>query len=194
MNGGNTTTASSSTTEHAPYENAGSYQNKKRKWVPDDIAQCDDANDCVIEGVSMSNIHKQQKVDLIEIDDIPLSPPSQMRQQQQLRNLQLNKMNQILKSENKCADGQIFYNDSNTIIELIDDGDSKGAEGGSGVPAKPPSMLYTPIKNLDLFIKDWTIKVRLTKKCQRRFWCSMRSGIEKKGQLMNVEMVDRYGT
>ena len=52
-------------------------------------------------------------------------------------------------------------------------------------------MLYTPIKALDKFIKDWVIKVRLLRKYPPKDYKSRRKN--KIGQLVNLEFVDKLG-
>jgi len=48
--------------------------------------------------------------------------------------------------------------------------------------------LYTPIKALSTFNYDWRLKARLVKIYPKRFYKS------NKGCLLNIEIMDMYGT
>ncbi len=58
---------------------------------------------------------------------------------------------------------------------------------GSQLP-DPTNCLYTPIKALSTFNYDWRLKARLVKVYPKRFYKN------NKGCLMNVELMDMYGT
>lgn len=58
---------------------------------------------------------------------------------------------------------------------------------GSELP-DPTNELYTPIKALSTFNYDWRLKCRLTKVYPKRIYKS------NKGCLLNVELMDMYGT
>lgn len=49
---------------------------------------------------------------------------------------------------------------------------------------------YTPIKALCTNSNDWIIKARITKKYDRRCWNNARG----KGYLMNIDIIDAFGT
>ena len=51
--------------------------------------------------------------------------------------------------------------------------------------------MFTPIKFLDCYIKEWVIKVRLIKKNEIRTFTSQRT--KKQGRLQNLEFMDRFG-
>jgi len=52
----------------------------------------------------------------------------------------------------------------------------------------PTNELYTPIKALSTFNYDWRLKARLVKVYPKRYYKS------NKGCLLNVELMDMYGT
>ena len=49
---------------------------------------------------------------------------------------------------------------------------------------------YTPLKSLNTFFFDWKIKVRLTKKCEKKNWKNAKGS----GTLLNIELIDALGT
>lgn len=61
----------------------------------------------------------------------------------------------------------------------------------SATPAAArPSADYMPIKHLNQFSADWTIKARVVKKAPVRSW----KNAQKSGQLLNFDLVDKDGT
>lgn len=58
---------------------------------------------------------------------------------------------------------------------------------GSELP-DPTNCLYTPIKALSTFNYDWRLKARLVKVYPKRYYKN------NKGCLMNIELMDMYGT
>jgi len=73
------------------------------------------------------------------------------------------------------------------------DEDSRGANRQAQPNQNAPLSdmhLYTPIKALSTFTYDWKIKARVIKKFEKRYWKKAKS----EGHLMNVELMDSYGT
>ena len=53
----------------------------------------------------------------------------------------------------------------------------------------PSASQYTPIKSLNTFLFDWTIKARITKKHPKKDWKNAKSS----GCLLNIELIDFLG-
>ena len=51
---------------------------------------------------------------------------------------------------------------------------------------------FTPLSQIDDYIKDFTIKVRLIKLTPVKNFTSRRSG--RPGKLQNIELIDKFGT
>ena len=62
----------------------------------------------------------------------------------------------------------------------------------SATPAKTaqPAGQYMPIKVLNQFTQDWSIKARVVKKAEMRQWSNAKSS----GNLLNFDLIDREGT
>ena len=60
----------------------------------------------------------------------------------------------------------------------------------SSVKQARPASAYMPIKALNQFTNDWTIKARVVKKAAIKSWKNARGS----GQLLNFDLVDREGT
>ncbi len=53
-----------------------------------------------------------------------------------------------------------------------------------------PSSAFMPIKALNQFTNDWTIKARVVKKAAIREWKNAKSS----GKLLNFDLIDKEGT
>lgn len=92
----------------------------------------------------------------------------------------------------------------NMEVEVVDEGakfSSPNAEESkrhsidqvmrSATPAAgKPSAYYMPVKALNQFSSDWTIKARVIKKAPVRSW----KNATKSGELLNFDLVDKEGT
>jgi replication factor A1 len=76
--------------------------------------------------------------------------------------------------------------DSMRISEIGNEEEKSGFQNGG----KSDANMYMPVKALNQFSADWTIKVRVTKKGDERTWKNDRG----QGKLFSVDMVDQEGT
>lgn len=68
---------------------------------------------------------------------------------------------------------------------------SQGKKSDDEVPPDYDDFTkYTPIAALTCNTNDWIIKARVTKKYERRTWSNARG----KGYLMNVDLIDAFGS
>lgn len=58
------------------------------------------------------------------------------------------------------------------------------------VPQKAETVVYTPLKALNLYSTDWVIRVRLTKKYDVKTFKNSRG----EGRVLSLELLDEEGT
>ena len=83
----------------------------------------------------------------------------------------------------KGKGGRLFEEEAKNVPDAV-------MYSGSSMKQAKPASAYMPIKALNQFTNDWTIKARVVKKQAVRSWKNDRSS----GQLINFDLVDREGT